>query len=88
MKNKQERKELRSRMNPPGAEERGESSRLFAEGVPVWYAQSGKVNPQWLSACKEERNLTYIELINSLPLFGVCGIGNECEHSQRITLQL
>ena len=45
-------------MNPPGAEERGIGSRLFAEGVPVWYAQSGKVNPQWLSACEEERNLT------------------------------
>ena len=47
---------MRSRMNP--MEERGTGSRLFAEGVPVWYSQSGKVNPQWLSACKEERNLT------------------------------
>ncbi len=47
---------MRSRMNP--MEERGIGSRHFAEGVPVWYAQSGKVNPQWLSACEEERNLT------------------------------
>ncbi len=58
MKNKQERKELRPRINPPGVAERGTGSRLFAEGVPVWYAQSGKVNPEWLSACEEERNLT------------------------------
>ncbi len=39
-------------------EERGISNHLFAEGVPVWYVRSGKVNPEWLSACEEERNLT------------------------------
>ncbi len=49
---------MRPRINPPGVAERGTGSRLFAEGVPVWYAQSGKVNPEWLSACEEERNLT------------------------------
>lgn len=47
---------MRSRMNP--MEERGTGSRLFTEGAPVWYAQCGKVNPQWLSACEEERNST------------------------------
>lgn len=39
-------------------EERGVSNRLFAEGVPVWYTRSGGVNPEWLSACEEERNST------------------------------
>lgn len=43
--------------NPPGAEERGTNNHLFAEGVPVRYVRSGKVNPEWLSACEEERNL-------------------------------
>lgn len=45
-------------MNPPGAEERGTDNPLYAEDVPVWYIQSRKVNPSWLSACKEERNST------------------------------
>ena len=58
MRNKQDREELNSRMNPPGAGERGTRNHLFAEGVPVWYVRSGKVNPEWLSACEEERNLT------------------------------
>ena len=40
-------------MNP--MEERGAVSHLFAEGVPVWYTRSGEVNPEWLSACEEER---------------------------------
>lgn len=47
---------MRSRMNP--MEERGTGSRLFAEGVAVCYTRSGKVNPVWLSACEEERNLS------------------------------
>lgn len=47
---------LSSRMNP--MEERGASNYLFAEDVPVWYIQSGKVNPLWLSACEQERNST------------------------------
>jgi len=53
---KKDNKVLQPRMNP--MEERGQSNRLYAEAVPVWYGQSGKVNPKWLSACKEERNLT------------------------------
>ncbi len=39
-------------------EERRQSNHLFVEAVPVWYSQNGKVNPKWLSACKEERTLT------------------------------
>lgn len=49
-------KVLPLRMNP--MEERGQVNRLYAEAVPVRYSQSGKVNPEWLSACKEQRNLT------------------------------
>ena len=45
-------------MNPPGAEERGKNNHLFVEVIPVWYSRNGKVNPAWLSACEEERNLT------------------------------
>lgn len=45
-------------MNPPGAEERGKNNHLFVEDIPVWYSRNGKVNPAWLSACEEERNLT------------------------------
>ncbi len=43
LRNKQDREELNSRMNPPGAGERGTRNHLFAEGVPVWYVRSGKV---------------------------------------------
>jgi RNA-directed DNA polymerase len=39
-------------------EERAQSNHLFMEAIPVWYNQSGEVNPEWLSACKEERNLS------------------------------
>lgn len=34
------------------------SDDLFAVAIPVWYQNSGKVNPAWLSICKEERNQT------------------------------
>lgn len=55
--NKQKDKEgLRSRIIP--MEERGQSNRLFVEAVPVWYSRNRQVNPEWLSACEEERNLT------------------------------
>ena len=57
MENKRkEKKALLPRMNP--MEERRQSNHLFVEAIPVWYSQNGKVNPMWLSACKEERNLT------------------------------
>lgn len=53
-KRKRDKEVLPSRMNP--MEERGQSNRLFVEAVPVWYIRNGQVNPEWLSACKEERN--------------------------------
>jgi len=53
---KRDEEALPPRMNP--MEERGQNNRLFVEAVPVWYSRNGQVNPQWLSACKEERNLT------------------------------
>jgi len=34
------------------------SDDLFAKAIPVWYQDSGKVNPERLSICKEERNQT------------------------------
>lgn len=53
---KKDSKVLQPQINPMG--QRGAGNHLYAEAVPVWYGQSGKVNPEWLSACKEERNLT------------------------------
>lgn len=53
---KKDNKVLKPRMNP--MEERGQNNRLYVEAIPVWYSQNGKVNPEWLSACKEQRNLT------------------------------
>lgn len=53
---KKDNKVLRPRMNP--TEERGQSNHLLEKAVPVWYSRSGKVNPIWLSACREQRNLT------------------------------
>ena len=53
---KKDNKVLKPRMNP--MEERGQNNHLYAEAVPVWYSQRGKVNPEWLSACKDQRNLT------------------------------
>jgi RNA-directed DNA polymerase len=47
---------LQSRIIP--TEEREQSNHLFMEAIPVWYSRSGKVNPEWLSACKEERSQT------------------------------
>ncbi len=55
--NKQREKEvLRSGITP--TEEPDQSNHLFVEGIPVWYTRSGQVNPEWLSACEEERKLT------------------------------
>jgi RNA-directed DNA polymerase len=55
--NKQKDKEMgRPRMNLVG--ERGQSPGLIVEAVPVRYSRNGRVSPEWLSACKEERNLT------------------------------
>jgi hypothetical protein len=56
LQRQRDNKAMLPRMNP--MEERGQSNHLFVEGVPVWYARNGRVNPEWLSACKEEGNLT------------------------------
>jgi RNA-directed DNA polymerase len=48
----------KNRMKSAGQEERIYSDDLFATAIPVWYQNSGKVNPEWLSICKEERNQT------------------------------
>ena len=53
---KRDKEVLSPRMNP--MEERGQNNSLFVEAMPVWYSRNGQVNPEWLSACKEERNLT------------------------------
>lgn len=53
-----DRKQLKNQMKPAGQEECFHSNDLFAVATPVWYQNSGKVNPEWLSICKEERNQT------------------------------
>jgi RNA-directed DNA polymerase len=55
-KNQKDSKVLGLRMNP--MEERRPANHLYAEAVPVRYGQSRKVNLEWLSACREQRNLT------------------------------
>ena len=35
------------------------------KAIPIRYGQSGKVNPEWLSTCKEERNLMNRYIVNS-----------------------
>jgi group II intron reverse transcriptase/maturase len=34
------------------------SDSLFAVAIPVWYESSGKVSPEWLSACEGQRHQT------------------------------
>ena len=46
----------RPRMNLVG--ERRPGLGLIVEVVPVRYSRNGRVSPEWLSACREERNLT------------------------------
>jgi len=53
-----DRKQLKNQMNSAGQEECFHCNDLFAVATPVWYQSSGKVNPEWLSICKEERNQT------------------------------
>ena len=53
---RKDRKEPGNQMNPKG--EWKKNGDLFAEEIPVWYEKSGKVNPEWLSMCEEERNQT------------------------------
>lgn len=49
---------MKNQMNPAGQEECFHGNDLFAGEIPVWYQNSGKVNPVWLSICEEERNRT------------------------------
>lgn len=55
---KKGRKIPNEQMNPAGQEEWIEAGSLFVEKKPVWFLQNGKVNPEWLSVCEEERNQT------------------------------
>ena len=52
------RKQSRTQMNPARQGECSYSDDLFAVEIPVWYQNNGKVNPEWLSICEEERNQT------------------------------
>jgi hypothetical protein len=45
-------------MKPAGQEERIYNEDLFVTAIPVWYQNNGKVNLEWLSMYKEERNQT------------------------------
>lgn len=63
------RKQLKDQMKPAGQEECFQSNGLFAAEIPVWYQNSGKVNPEWLSICKEERNQT-TNLLEQVISFG------------------
>lgn len=49
-------KQSKNQMKPAGQEECIYSDGLFVTEIPVWYPKNGKVNPEWLSICKEERN--------------------------------
>lgn len=51
-------KQSKNQMNPARQEECIYSDDLFVTELPVWYQENGKVNPVWLSICKEERNQT------------------------------
>jgi RNA-directed DNA polymerase len=51
-------KQSKNQMNPAGQEECIYGDDLFVTELPVWYQKNGKVNPEWLSICKEERNQT------------------------------
>lgn len=51
-------KQSKIQMNSAGQKECDYSDDLFAMDIPVWYVSSGKVNPEWLSICEEERNQT------------------------------
>ena len=51
-------KQPTNQMNPAGQGECIYSGGLFVTETPVWYQKDGKVNPEWLSICKEERNQT------------------------------
>jgi RNA-directed DNA polymerase len=45
-------------MKLAGQEECTNNNSLFVIEIPVWYGKNGKVSPEWLSICKNERNQT------------------------------
>lgn len=49
---------MSTRMKSARQKERGMEISLFVAEVPVWYGSNGKVRPEWLSKCEEERNRT------------------------------
>lgn len=49
---------LHIQMKSARQKECDKSNSLFAVEIPVWYESSGKVSPQWLSACEEQRHQT------------------------------
>lgn len=62
-------KQLKSQMNLAGQGECTYSNGLFAADIPVWYENSGKVNPVWLSICREERTQT-TRLLEQITSYG------------------
>lgn len=66
---KKGRKQSKNQMNPARLEECVYSDDLFVTELPVWYQKNGKVNPEWLSICKEERNQT-TNLLEQITSFG------------------
>lgn len=62
-------KQSKNQMKPAGQEECIYSDDLFVTELPVWYQKNGKVNPEWLSICKEERNQT-TNLLERIISFG------------------
>jgi RNA-directed DNA polymerase len=63
------RKQSRIQIKSARQKECDYSDDLFAVEIPVWYQSSGKVNPEWLSICKEERNQT-TALLEQIISFG------------------
>lgn len=66
---------LNIQMKSARQKECDKSNSLFATEIPVWYESSGKVRPEWLSACKEERHRTQAlmeRIIHPLNLTEAC----------------
>jgi group II intron reverse transcriptase/maturase len=57
-KQKKKGKEMTRQPMNPARQVEGEQRSLFVPEIPVWYERNGKVSPEWLSACQEQRCLT------------------------------
>lgn len=64
-----DRKELKSQRYPAKQGECTSSNALFVKEIPVWYGNDGKVNPEWLSICEEERTQT-TRLLEKVTAYG------------------